>query len=362
MELDNNSAPPWVASRNLTWTSLASDRSSPCAAQGKPLHDDSEQPTRLLKIACLFPGQGSQYPGMGRELAENFACALRVFDEADRTVGFPLSRLCFDGPAEELQRTANTQPAILTVSAAATEVLREKGLRADYVAGHSLGEYSALVAAGALRFSDAVCLVRKRGQYMQEAVPIGKGAMAALLGLERAVAEDVCREAAQGEIVSPANFNSPGQIVIAGHAGAVERAVELAKSRGAKRAMMLNVSAPFHCALMKSAEERLARDLDQLEVADPQIPLVSNVDAQLVRSGGGAKDALKRQVCAPVRWEHSVRVLRAEGVELFVEVGPGKVLCGLLRQIDRQAECLQVEDVASLNKVLERAGAVGRQE
>jgi [acyl-carrier-protein] S-malonyltransferase len=311
----------------------------------------------MPKIAFVFPGQGSQYPGMGLELAEAFPCARRVFEEADQAAGFALSKLCFEGPPEELQLTANTQPAILAASVAAAEVLREKGVRADYVAGHSLGEYSALVVAGALRLADAVELVRKRGRYMQEAVPVGQGAMAALLGVEASAIDAVCQEAGQGEVVSPANLNSPGQVVIAGHAGAVARAVELAKTRGARRAIMLTVSAPFHCALMQPAQERLARDLQAAEIADPQIPLVNNVDAQVVRSAAAVRDGLKRQVTGPVLWEQSIGVLRAEGVGLFVEVGPGKVLTGLLRQIDRQAEGLHVEDIASLNGVLPRLTA-----
>jgi [acyl-carrier-protein] S-malonyltransferase len=308
----------------------------------------------LPKVAFLFPGQGSQYPGMGRELAEVFACARKVFEEADRAVGFPLSKLCFEGPAEELQLTANTQPAILTVSAAAAAVLAEKGVHPNYVAGHSLGEYSALVTAGALRLSDAVRLVHKRGQYMQEAVPVGQGAMAALLGMEAAAVEQVCREAAQGEVVSPANLNSPGQIVIAGGAAAVVRAVELAKGRGAKRAMMLNVSAPFHCALMRPAQERLSQDLDKAEITDPRVPLVNNVAARVVRSSSEVREGLKLQVTSPVLWTQSVHTLVAEGVDLFLEVGPGKVLAGLLRQINREAECRRVEDVSTLNEVVAR--------
>lgn len=308
----------------------------------------------MPKTAFVFPGQGSQYPGMGRELAEKYPAARKVFDEADRALGFPLSKLCFEGPAEELQLTANTQPAILTMSVAAAEVLREHGVGPDFVAGHSLGEYSALVAASSLRLSDAVQLVRKRGQFMQEAVPAGQGAMAALLGFDPAATAEVCREAAQGEVVSPANLNSPGQLVIAGHKTAVERAVELAKKRGAKRAVILNVSAPFHCALLQPAQDRLADELDRVEFRDPQIPLVNNVDARVVRTGAEILDGLKRQVTAPVRWEESVRLLRNESVSLFIELGPGKVLSGLVRQIDRQADCLHVEDVNSLNEVLAR--------
>ena len=308
----------------------------------------------MPKIAFIFPGQGSQYPGMGRELAENFACARAVFDAVDRALGFSLSQLCFEGPAEELQLTANTQPTILAASVAAAEVLREKGIRPDYVAGHSLGEYSALVAAGAIRLQDAVRLVHKRGQYMQEAVPKGEGTMAALLGLEPAVAEDICREAAQGQVVSPANWNSPGQIVIAGQAAAVQRAVDLAKTHGAKRSIVLNVSAPFHCALMRPAEERLAADLDTLDFSDLSVPLVNNVDALVVRTSAEARDGLKRQVTAPVRWEQSMRALRLQGVDWFVEVGPGRVLTGLLRQIDREATCLRAEDVRTIDETVAR--------
>ncbi|MHB8652997.1 MAG: ACP S-malonyltransferase [Terriglobia bacterium] len=310
----------------------------------------------MPKTAFIFPGQGSQYPGMGRELAEKFPEARKVFEEADAALGFPLSKLCFEGPAAELQLTANTQPAILTVSVAAAEVLRAHGVHADFVAGHSLGEYSELVAVRSIGLADAVSLVRKRGEFMQEAVPAGQGAMAALLGFDRAATDDVCREAAQGEVVSPANLNSPGQLVIAGHRTAVERAVELAKKRGAKRAVMLNVSAPFHCALLKPAQDRLAAELDRVEIRDPQVPLVNNVDARVVRTAAEVLDGLKRQVTAPVRWEESVRLLRNENVTLFIELGPGKVLSGLVRQIDRDAECLHVEDVTSLEEVLGQVG------
>lgn len=310
----------------------------------------------MSKTAFIFPGQGSQYPGMGLELAERYPSARKVFDEADSALGFSLSKLCFEGPAEELQLTANTQPAILTVSVAAAAVLSEHGVAADFVAGHSLGEYSALVAARSLSLSDAVQLVRKRGQFMQEAVPAGQGAMAALLGFDPAATAEVCREAARGEVVSPANLNSPGQLVIAGHKAAVERAVDLAKQRGAKRAVMLNVSAPFHCALLRPAQDRLAVELDRVEIRDPRVPLVNNADARVVRTAAEVLDGLKRQVTAPVRWEESVRLLRTESVALFIESGPGKVLSGLVRQIDRQAECLHVEDVASLNEVVGRVG------
>ena len=291
---------------------------------------------------------------MGRELAEHFPAARRVFEAADEALGFSLSKLCFEGPAEELQLTANTQPAILAASVAAAEVLKEKGVQADFVAGHSLGEYSALVAADALKLEDAIRLVRKRGEYMQEAVPVGEGAMAALLGLDPATVEEVCREAAQGQVVSPANLNSPGQIVIAGNKAAVVRATELAENRGAKRAILLNVSAPFHCALMQPAADRLARDLDAVRFAHPRMPLVNNVAARVVRDAEAVREGLKLQVTAPVRWEESMRTLRSEGVEVFVEVGPGKVLSGLLRQIDREAQCLRVEDCATLDETLGR--------
>jgi [acyl-carrier-protein] S-malonyltransferase len=296
---------------------------------------------------------------MGRELAQSFAGARAVFAEADAALDFAISELCFEGPAEELQLTANTQPAILTVSVAAATVLREKGIAADYVAGHSLGEYSALVSAGSLRLADAVRLVRKRGQYMQEAVPVGQGAMAAILGLEGAALDEICREAAQGEVVSPANLNSPGQVVIAGSAAAVARAVEMAKGRGAKRAIMLNVSAPFHCALMKPAQDRLSADLDAVELCDPHVALVNNVSAHVVTSAPAVREGLKQQVTSPVRWEESIRRLRQEGVELFVEVGPGKVLSGLVRQIDRAAECMRVEDSTTLNEVTMRLAPAG---
>jgi [acyl-carrier-protein] S-malonyltransferase len=288
---------------------------------------------------------------MGLELAENFSPAREVFEEADAALGFPLSKLCFEGPAEELQLTANTQPAILAVSVAAARVLEEKGIRPDYVAGHSLGEYSALVAAGSLGLTDALRLVRKRGQYMQEAVPVGQGAMAALLGLEVGAVDEICREAAGDQVVSAANLNSPGQIVIAGDHAAVERAVEIAKARGAKRAILLNVSAPFHCSLMKPAADRLAVDLDAVAISEPRVPLVNNADAVVVRTADAIRDGLKRQVTSPVRWMDSMLALRREGADVFIEAGPGKVLSGLMRQIDREAQTWRSGDTASVNEV-----------
>jgi [acyl-carrier-protein] S-malonyltransferase len=306
------------------------------------------------RIAFLFPGQASQYPGMGRELAENHPAARQVFEEADRALGISLSRICFAGSEEELKLTANTQPAILTCSVAAHHVLAEKGIRPDFVAGHSLGEYSAVVAAGGLGFSDTVKLVRKRGTYMQEAVPAGKGAMAAIMGLSPAVVADACKRAAEGEVCAPANLNSPDQTVISGSALAVKRAVEIASQLGAKRAVILPVSAPFHSALMMPAQERLEKELRQMAFAKLQVPLVTNVDADTVTTGEEARDALIRQVSQPVRWEESVRLLIEEGVTTFVEVGPGKVLTGLLRQIERSVQALNVEDEKSLNAALEK--------
>ena len=291
---------------------------------------------------------------MGRELAEKYTAAREVFEEADEAVGFALSRLCFEGPAEELQLTENTQPAILATSVAALRAAESEGLpRPDFVAGHSLGEYSALVAAGALSLKDAVSVVRKRGRYMQEAVPVGAGAMAAVLGADIETVEAACREAArEGEICSPANLNSPGQIVIAGSAAAVERALPILKERGAKRAIPLKVSAPFHCALMLPAQERLAADLDAIEFKDLSVPLVTNVDAAVIRTGAEARASLVRQVSSPVRWRESLELLAREGVGLFLEVGPGKVLSGLVRQTAPDARAANVEDAASLEAAL----------
>ena len=294
---------------------------------------------------------------MGRELAEKYAAAKSVFDEADKALGISISKLCFEGTEDELKLTANTQPAILTCSVAVSRVLAEKGLEPDFVAGHSLGEYSALVCAGSLKFADAVRLVRKRGTYMQDAVPHGVGAMAAVMGLSHAVVADACKRAAQGEVCAPANLNSPDQTVISGHAGAVKRAVELASQAGAKRAVILPVSAPFHSALMAPMQEKLEQDLRGAEFSNLRVPLVTNVDADTITTGAEAREALIRQVSMPVRWEESVRLLIDEGVNTFVEVGPGRVLTGLLRQIERSVAALNVEDEKSLAATVERIAA-----
>jgi [acyl-carrier-protein] S-malonyltransferase len=303
--------------------------------------------------AFLFPGQGSQAVGMGGDLAERFPIARRTFEEADEALGKKLSQLCFEGPEDQLRLTENTQPAILTVSVAAWRVLDEKGIKPAFVAGHSLGEYSAHVAAGTISFSDAVRTVRNRGKYMQEAVPVGTGAMAAILGMDVDAVAAVCGDVAQGEVCEPANVNSPEQIVISGHASAVERAVKLAQERGAKRAILLPVSAPFHCSLMKPAQARLAVDLQNLQFSASRFPVVCNVYAKPVEDAESAREALIRQVTGSVKWSESVQLLIARGVQTFVEVGPGKVLCGLMRQIDRSKKSLNVEDEASLQKTLE---------
>ncbi|MGH9600363.1 MAG: ACP S-malonyltransferase [Terracidiphilus sp.] len=307
-----------------------------------------------MKIAFLFPGQGSQAVGMGRELAERFPAAAQTFAEADEALRFPLSKLIFEGPEDELRLTENTQPAILTASVASARVLAERGVEPALAAGHSLGEWSAHVIAGTFAFADAVRAVKARGRAMQLAVPAGQGAMAAVLSLDAAQVTEACREAEAetGLVVAAANLNSPGQTVISGALAAVEKAIALAKAKGARRAVMLPVSAPFHCALMQPAQEEVARVLDALALADPRIPVAANVTGSLVKTAGEARDALIRQVTGTVRWVDCVRALAGAGAEVFIEVGPGKVLCGLLRQIDPALKALNVEDAASLEKTL----------
>ncbi len=311
-----------------------------------------------IKIALIFPGQGSQVVGMGKELAEKYPEARRTFEEADHALGYELSQLCFEGPEDQLRLTEITQPAILTTSLAALRVLQSRMPKPSFVSGHSLGEYSAHVCAGTFSFADAVRTVRNRGKYMQEAVPVGVGSMAAILGMDFAKVAAVCHDAAEGDVCSPANINSPEQIVISGNTAAVERATRLADERGAKRAKVLPVSAPFHCPLMKPAQDRLENDLKKITMAKPVYPVACNVDAEMVTDDIRALNTLVRQVTGSVKWEQCMRLLIAEGVDTFIEVGPGKVLCGLMRQIDRSRTCMNVGDEASLTKTLEALGKV----
>jgi [acyl-carrier-protein] S-malonyltransferase len=306
-----------------------------------------------MKIGFLFPGQGSQAVGMGKELVEKYGVAKDIFARADQALGFSLTDLIFEGPEEELRKTTNTQPAILTVSVAALAVLEKEGLKPNMVAGHSLGEYSALVAAGVIAFEDAVQLVRKRGAFMQEAVPLGEGSMAAILGMDRAVVVDICKQASAIGVVQAVNFNCPGQIVIAGAVNAVEKAVEMLKEAGAKRAVMLPVSAPFHCSLMKPAAEKLAGELEKVKFYDARIPVVANINASLMTDKDVIKSSLVAQAASPVLWEDCITTMVNEGVHQFVEVGPGKVLTGFTKKINKDSMMLNVEDGASLEKTLD---------
>lgn len=308
------------------------------------------------KIAFIFAGQGAQAPGMGKELAENFECAAKTFDEASEAVGFDIKDMIFNGDKETLMITENTQPTIVTMSVAALRVLQEKGVKPDVVAGLSLGEYTAHVAAGSMDFKDAVRLVKKRGKYMQEEVPVGKGAMAAILALTADEVRECCKEASELGVCTGANFNCPGQIVVSGEVAAVERCCELAKAKGAKRAMMLPVSAPFHCALLKGAGEKLAKELENVAVSDMQVPVITNVTADYVPSKDDIKDILVKQVSNSVLWEDTIRKMLADGVDTFIEIGPGKTLSGFVKKITREAKVFNVEDMASLEKTLEGLG------
>ncbi len=305
----------------------------------------------MKKTAFMFPGQGAQYVGMGKELAEYYPEADQVFEMASEAIGYDMKKLCFQGPEEELKKTENTQPAILTTSMAAYNILERKGFKPEVVAGLSLGEYSALVASGSLSLQEAVLLVKARGKYMQEAVPLGQGKMAAIIGLSREKVKNICREA--DGVLEPANFNSPGQVVIAGETDAVEQGVEMAQSEGAKKAVVLPVSAPFHCRLLNPAGEKLAEDLEKVTINDPKIPLIANVHGDYVHKAEEIKEALIRQVSHSVYWEDSIQRMISDGIEHFVEVGPGKVLCGFVKRIDRKAVLHNVEDKKSLENLLD---------
>ncbi|OPZ85537.1 MAG: Malonyl CoA-acyl carrier protein transacylase [Firmicutes bacterium ADurb.Bin419] len=312
----------------------------------------------MAKLAFLFSGQGAQYVGMGKQIAEEFKASDEIFNQASEALGFDVKKMIFESDDETLKITENTQPAIVTTSIACLQPLLEKGIKPDFVAGLSLGEYSAHVAAGTMSFGDAVALVRKRGKFMQEAVPVGEGAMAAILGLDNDKVVECCRKAESIGIVSPANFNCPGQVVVAGEVKAVEKAVELAKEAGAKRAMMLPVSAPFHCSMLKSAGEKLAAEIDKIVLSDMKIPVVTNVTAEYILDKSVVKDLLVRQVSSPVHFEESIRKMIDDGVDTFVEIGPGKTLIGFVKKINKDVKTLNVEDIDSLNNTLKELGVL----
>jgi [acyl-carrier-protein] S-malonyltransferase len=307
----------------------------------------------MMKTAFIFPGQGAQYVGMGKDFYDHYPEAVRVFELASQSVGYDMKKMCFEGPADVLEMTENTQPAILTASIAALSVLETTGLKADVVAGLSLGEYSALVAAGSIKIEDAVPLVKARGKFMQEAVPVGVGKMAAIIGLSRDQIYELCEVSRSAGIVEPANFNSPGQVVIAGETAAIERAVELAKEFGAKKAIILPVSAPFHCSMLKPAGLRLAETLKEIEISDPNIPIIANINAKYIQNPAEIKQALERQVSHSIYWEDTIEQMAADGVSRFIEVGPGKVLSGFVKRIVKDAVIHNIEDRSTLEKLLD---------